>query len=74
MFGVSGSDSFPTDCYIWVAINDPDTLGNILYAQYRRYDGENIDKSLRICSRFLRRDNIFNGKNTQHISQDQGSY
>ena len=59
-----GSDSTSsTDCYIWVAINDPDTLGNILYAQYRRYDGANIDKSLRICSRFLRRDNIFNGKN-----------
>ena len=51
------------DCYIWVLINDPDSLGNILYAQYRRYDGENIDKSLRICSRFIRRDNLWNGQN-----------
>ena len=51
-----------SDCYIWVLINDADTLGNILYAQYRRYDGENIDKSLRICSRFIRRDNLWNGK------------
>ncbi len=50
------------DCYIWVLINDPDSLGNILYAQYRRYDGENIDKSFRICSRFIRRDNLWNGE------------
>ena len=51
-----------SDCYIWTLINDPDTLGNILYAQYRRYDGENIDKSLRLCSRFIRRDNLWNGQ------------
>jgi hypothetical protein len=60
---ICGTDiSSLSDCYIWVVINDPDTLGNILYAQYRRYDGENIDKTLRICSRFLRRDFLWNGK------------
>ncbi|MBC8294652.1 MAG: DUF4249 family protein, partial [Pelagibacterales bacterium] len=60
---ICGKDlSSLSNCYIWALINDPDTLGNIFYAQYRRYDGENIDKSLRICSRFLRRDNLWNGK------------
>jgi len=49
------------DCYIWSLIQDPDTLGNILYAQYKRYDGENIDNSFRICSRFLRTDKLWNG-------------
>ena len=63
VWSICGTDeSSLSDCYIWVLINDPDTLGNILYAQYRRYDGENIDKSLRICSRFIRRDNLWNGK------------
>ena len=49
------------ECYIHTIIHDPDTVGNILFAQYKRYDGENIDKNFRICSRFLRTDFLFNG-------------
>jgi len=56
-----GSNTTISDCYIWALIQDPDTLGNILYAQYRRYDGESIDRSFRICSRFLRTDKLWNG-------------
>jgi hypothetical protein len=49
------------ECYIWTLIHDPDTIGNILFAQYKRYEGENIDKTFRICSRFLRTDKLWNG-------------
>ena len=57
----SNETSKEYECYIHTIIHDPDTVGNILYAQYKRYDGESIDKNFRICSRFLRTDFLWNG-------------
>lgn len=49
-------------CYIWTNINDPDTIGNNLFFQYKRIEtSKNIDDRFRICARFLRNDNLYNG-------------
>ncbi len=49
-------------CYLWTNINDPDTVGNNLFFQYKRIETSvDIDDRFRICARFLRNDHLYNG-------------
>ena len=49
-------------CYLWTKINDPDTIGNNLFFQYKRIEtSSNVDDRFRICARFLRNDHLYNG-------------
>ena len=67
-------------CYIWAAINDPDTLGNSIMIQFKRDVGWKPMDPLFIESAIpLRNDNIFNGNRfnifvsrSGRISDDDG--
>lgn len=51
-------------CYIWASIKDPDTLGNNLYATFKRLkSSDKIDPKFVRCARSTRSDILFNGTN-----------
>ena len=60
-------------CYLWTNINDPDTIGNNLFFQYKRIEtSQNLDNRFRICARFLRNDHLYNGVSFPSFSARSG--